>query len=150
MCRSPSWWFYALSWLYLLVFALIGMLTVLITRRRSMALLSGMGVWLTFTFVLPQFTSGLHPVASLNPITATPSTSQGFFQATSYLRPLSIAEQYKAASGSILHTATAGSVDSPGQTLSQVLPLVALLVGCLLIAFRLVQRHDFSRSATHE
>jgi len=139
--------YYALSWLYLLLFALIGMLTVLITRRRSMALLSGMGVWLVLTFVLPQFTSGLHPVASLNPITTAAGTSQGFFRVTSQLRPVSIAENYKEASGSILHTATVGSA---GHTLSLVLPLVVMLLLCLLLAFRLVQSHDFSRSATHE
>jgi ABC-2 type transport system permease protein len=53
--------FYALSWLYLMVFALIGMVTVLMTRRRSIALLSAMGAWLVITFVIPQFTSGLRP-----------------------------------------------------------------------------------------
>ena len=60
--------FYGLSWLYLEAFALVGMVTVLLTSRRPLALLAALGVWLVVTFALPEFTSGLHPVASLNPI----------------------------------------------------------------------------------
>jgi ABC-type transport system involved in multi-copper enzyme maturation permease subunit len=83
--------FYGLSWLYLLMFALIGMVAVLATRRRSLALLSAIGAWLVVTFVVPQFTSGLRPTSSLNPIIDPVSTSQRFFQITSLARPFSVA-----------------------------------------------------------
>ena len=139
--------FYGLSWLYLMVFALIGMVTVLMTRRRSIALLSAMGAWLVITFVVPQFTSGLRPTQSLNPITDPASTSQTFFKITSKLRPYSVVEQYKQASGRILQTAPAESL---GQTIQRVLPIVGLAVVLALLTIRLVQRHDFSSSANSE
>jgi ABC-type transport system involved in multi-copper enzyme maturation permease subunit len=139
--------FYALSWLYLMVFALIGMVTVLMTQRRSIALLSAMGAWLVITFVIPQFTSGLRPTQSLNPITDPASTSQTFFKITSKLRPYSVVEQYKQASGRILQTATAESL---GHTIQRVLPIAGLAVVLALVTVRLVQRHDFSRSANSE
>ena len=139
--------FYGLSWLYLMVFALIGMVTVLMTRRRSIALLSAMGAWLVITFVVPQFTSGLRPTQSLNPIMDPASTSQTFFKITSKLRPYSVVEQYKQASGRILQTAPAESL---GQTIQRVLPIVGLAVVLALLTIRLVQRHDFSSSANSE
>ncbi len=139
--------FYGLSWLYLMVFALIGMITVLMTRRRSIALLSAMGAWLVITFVIPQFTSGLRPTQSLNPITDPASTSQTFFKITSKLRPYSVVEQYKQASGRILQTAPAESL---GQTIQRVLPILGLALVLALLTIRLVQHHDFSRSATSE
>jgi len=139
--------FYGLSWLYLMVFALIGMVTVLMTRRRSIALLSAMGAWLVITFVIPQFTSGLRPTQSLNPITDPASTSQTFFKITSKFRPYSIVEQYKQASGRILQTAPAESL---GQTIQRVLPIVGAAVVLVVLTVRLVQRHDFSRSANSE
>jgi ABC-type transport system involved in multi-copper enzyme maturation permease subunit len=139
--------FYGLSWLYLMVFALIGMVTVLMTRRRSIALLSAMGAWLVITFVIPQFTSGLRPTQSLNPITDPASTSQTFFKITSKLQPYSVVEQYKEASGRILQTASAESL---AQTIQRVLPIASLAVVLALLTSRLVQRHDFSRSANSE
>ena len=139
--------FYGLSWLYLMVFALIGMVTVLMTRRRSIALLSAMGAWLVITFVIPQFTSGLRPTQSLNPITDPASTSQTFFKITSKLRPYSVVDQYKQASGRILQTAP---TESLGQTIQRVLPIAGLAIVLALLIIRLVQRHDFSRSANSE
>ena len=139
--------FYGLSWLYLMVFALIGMVTVLMTRRRSIALLSAMGAWLVITFVIPQFTSGLRPTQSLNPITDPASTSQTFFKITSKFRPYSIVEQYKQASSRILQTAPA---ESFGHTVQRILPIAGLAVVLGLLTVRLVQRHDFSRSANSE
>lgn len=139
--------FYALSWLYLMVFALIGMVAVLLTRRRSIALLSAMGAWLVITFVIPQFTSGLRPTQSLNPITDPASTSQTFFKITSKFRPYSIVEQYKQASGRILQTATPEPL---GQSIQRVLPIAGLAILLAGLTIILVQRHDFSRSANSE
>ena len=139
--------FYALSWLYLLVFALIGMVTVLLTRRRSIALLSAMGAWLVITFVIPQFTSGLRPTQSLNPIIDPAGTSQTFFKVTAKLRPFSVVEQYKQASGNILQTAPA---ESFAHTIQRVLPIAGLVIVLALFTVRLVQRHDFSWSANSE
>ena len=139
--------FYALSWLYVMVFALIGMITVLISRRRSLALLSAIGVWLVVTFALPQFTSGLRPSTALNPIVDPVSTSQTFFKVTAKARPYSIGEQFKEAAGRILQTANA---ESSGATVVRILPIAGLFVLLAFTTAVLVQRHDFSRSAFGE
>lgn len=139
--------FYALSWLYLMLFALIGMVAVLLSRRRSLALLSALGAWLVLTFVVPQFTSGLRPTASLNPVTAPVSTSQRFFQVTAKARPVSVSEQYKSASASILQT---GPAEPVWTTVGRTLPLAGLTVGLALLTVGLVRRHDYSRSSVDE
>ena len=139
--------FYGLSWLYLMVFALIGMGAVLITRRRPIALLVAMAAWLVITFAIPQLTSGLRPTQSLNPITDPVSTSQTFFKITSHARPWSLVEQYKQASGHILGT---GVDESVAHTIQRVLPIVGLLVLLVVVSIRLVSRHDFSWSANND
>jgi ABC-type transport system involved in multi-copper enzyme maturation permease subunit len=137
--------FYGLSWLYLMVFALVGMVTMLFNRRRSLGLLTGIGTWLVITFVVPQFTSGLRPTASLNPITDPVSTSQTFFKITSKARPWSISEQYRQTSGRILETATS---ESGAATFRRIAPIAAVLIGLIALSIQLVRRHDYSRSAT--
>lgn len=139
--------FYGLSWLYLLLFALVGMVTVLVTRRRSLALLAAMGVWLVLTFVIPQFTSGLRPTTSLNPITDPVSTAQPFFTATAKARPFSVSEQYKEASGRILETAP---VESGADTARRVLPLEVAVVGLATVITVLIGRHDYSKGSSNE
>ena len=137
--------FYLLSWLYLMVFALIGMATVLLTRRRSLALLSAMGAWLVITFVLPQITSGLRPTQSLNPITDPVSTSQAFFQVTSHARSFSIVERYKQMSGRVLETTTATSNLTTGVGV-----LAAFAVVLAIATIVLVQRHDYSTGTSSD
>lgn len=139
--------FYALSWLYLMVFALIGMVTVLATRRRSLGLLSALGVWLIVTFAFPQVTSGLRPTASLNPINDPVSTSQAFFRFTAKARPASIGEQYKQASARILQTA---SNEAVSHTIGRVIPLVLVLAALTAVTVLLVDRHDYARSTDGE
>lgn len=136
--------FYGLSWLYLLIFALVGMVTVLLFRRRSIALLSALAVWLVVTFAIPQFTSGLRPVASLNPVTPPVSTHSSFFQTSAHLHSLSLAEQYKLAAAEVLQTAPSHPMAG------QVLSLVAALALALALANWLVRRHDYSRSGVDE
>ena len=139
--------FYALSWLYLLLFALVGMAAVLLTRRRSLALLAAMGVWLVLTFAVPQFTSGLRPTASLNPVTDPVSTSQPFFDATATARPLSVSEQYKEASARILQTT---DPEPWGDTVLRVLPLLGAVMGLGLLTTRLVQCHDYAEGSSDD
>lgn len=139
--------FYGLSLLYLLTFLLIGMAAVLLSRKRSLALLSAMGVWLVVTFAIPQFTSGLRPTASLNPITSPASTTNGFFQATSRARPLSLSEQYKQASADLLQT---GPPQTAGTTLLHVLPLLVAVVALTVLTLIAVRKHDWSRSMAGE
>lgn len=139
--------FYGLSWLYLMVFAVIGMLTMLLTGRRPLALLSAIGIWLVITFVVPQFTSGLRPTASLNPIVDPVSTSQRFFRITAHARPASLIEQYKAASAQILDTAPP---DTLAHTLARTIPLLVALLTLTLAAAAAIRHHDFSKAATRD
>jgi len=139
--------FFGLSWLYLMVFVLIGMVTVLVTSRRSLALLVALGVWLVIAFALPQFTSGLRPTTSLNPVTDPASTSQTFFQITAHARPVSIAEQYKTAAAQILDTTTTPLTAGPGWRIA---PLVAALAALIAVAALLVRRHDYAEASTDD
>lgn len=135
--------FYLLAWLYLMVFALVGAVTVLITRKRSLGLLAAIGVWLTLTFALPQFTSGLRPSQSLNPIVDPVSTNQTLFRITSHARPYSIAEQFKEAAGHILATTTPEPVVD---TWLRIAPVLAAFLALSVLTWQLVTRHDYSRS----
>ncbi len=139
--------FFGLSWLYLMVFVLIGMVTVLATSRRSLALLVALGAWLVIAFALPQFTSGLRPTTSLNPVTDPASTSQTFFQVTAHARPASIAEQYKTAAAQILDTTTTPLTTGPGW---RIVPLAAALAALIAVAALLVRRHDYAEASTDE
>jgi ABC-type transport system involved in multi-copper enzyme maturation permease subunit len=139
--------FYALSWAYLMTFVLIGAVTVLATRNRSLALLAALAVWLVVTFAVPQVTSGLRPTQSLNPVLEPAGTSQNFFEITQHARPVSIVEQYKAAAGVILHTAAG---ESAADTAARVVPILGVLVLLLGLLIALIQRHDYSRSSANE
>ena len=139
--------FYGVSWTYLMTFALIGMVPVLLTGRRSLALLWSLGVWMVVTFVMPQFTSGLHPSASLNPITDPVSTSQRFFQYTAHIRPFSISEQYKLVGTTLLDTRPS---EPWGETVVRLLPILGLAGLLALATIQLVARQDYSRSGDGE
>jgi ABC-type transport system involved in multi-copper enzyme maturation permease subunit len=140
--------FYGLSGLYLLLFVLVGCLGGLLTRSQSMALFVAVAVWVLVTFATPQFTSGLRPVASLNPVTdPARTTNSAFFQATSKAKPLAVNDQYKELSGRILNTAERlDPLDSAGR----LAPIVLFTV--LLTAWTsvLVRRHDFSEEAARD
>lgn len=139
--------FYLLALLYLVMFALVAMVAVLLTSRRSLALLSALGAWLVVTFVVPQFTTGLRPTASLNPLSVPVGTSQTFFDVTAHVRFLSLSEDFKNASGQILATSPPESVAT---TLGWVAPVIVVVVGLSALALVLVRRHDYSRSAADE
>lgn len=139
--------YFALSWAYLFTFALVGIVTVLVVRRRATALLTALGVWVVITFALPQITSGIRPVASLNPIAGPTGAAEPFFRLTSHLRPLSFSEEYKTASATILRT---GEPESLGLTLAHVAPLAVAILLLTVLALALVQRHDYSRSGADE
>ena len=139
--------FHGVTWLYLVVFGLVGMAGVLLVDRRSMALLASMAVWLVVTFAVPQFTSGLNPVSSLNPVTEPVGTSQPFFAATAHARGLSVFEQYKAAGSHILQT---GSPEPVATTALRLLPLLGAAGGLALLVDRLARSHDWSKGAGDE
>ena len=140
--------FYGLSGLYLLLFVLIGTVAALLTRSQSMGLFAGVAVWVLVTFATPQFTSGLRPVASLNPVTDPVSVSSStFFRATSRAKPIAVNEQYKALSTRIL---TVGSGLEPAKTATQLAPIGVFLLLLGGWANLLVRRQDFSAEGARD
>jgi len=134
--------FFVISLVYMLLFALVGMAFAITSRNRSFAIVAALGVWLVLTFVVPQVTSGLRPTTSLNPITDPVSTSQPFFQVTAHARPISVSEQYKRVSASVLQTEPA---EPTSRSALRVVPIFGLALLLALIVGRLVARHDYSR-----
>ena len=109
-----------------------------------------MGAWLVITFVMPQFTSGLRPTQSLNPITDPVSTTTDASSSiTSKLRPYSVVEQYKEASGRSPRKPR--SAESPSDSLApDRSPSLGSFLVLGVLTSALINRHDFSRSATNE
>jgi ABC-type transport system involved in multi-copper enzyme maturation permease subunit len=143
--------FYALSGLYLLLFALIGIVAALLTRSHSLGLFAAVAVWALITFATPQFTSGLRPVASLNPVTDPASVSHSrFFRATSKAKPLAVNEQYKALSTRLLSQGNDVVRAGWGATAAQLAPIVffVLLLGGW--AHWLIDRRDFSEETARD
>jgi ABC-2 type transport system permease protein len=140
--------FYTLSGLYLLLFVLTGMVAALLTRSQSLALFAAVAVWVLVTFATPQFTSGLRPVASLNPVTDPATVSRSaFFKATSKAKPIAVNEQYKALSTRIL---TEGSGVRPARSAAQLAPIAFFLLLLGGWANLLVRRRDFSEEIARD
>jgi ABC-type transport system involved in multi-copper enzyme maturation permease subunit len=143
--------FYALSGLYLLLFALVGLVAALLTRSQSLGLFAAVAVWVLTTFATPQFTSGLRPVASLNPVTNPVTVSHSrFFRATSKAKPLAVNEQYKALGTRLLSQGNNVVGAGAGRTAAQLAPIVffVLLLGGW--ANWLVARRDFSEETARD
>ena len=140
--------FYTLSGAYLLIFVLIGAITALLARSQSMALLAAVAVWVVVTFATPELTSGLRPVASLNPVTDPVTVSSSpFFKVTSEAKPISVNEQYKALSTEILAEKSSPKLGTTAGQLAPIGGFVLLLGGW---AYLLVRRHDFSEEAARD
>lgn len=143
--------FYALSGLYLLLFVLIGLVAALLTRSQSLGLFAAVAVWVLITFATPQFTSGLRPVASLNPVTDPVAVSHsGFFRATSKVKPIAVNEQYKALSTRVLSQGNDVIRAGSGKTAAQVAPIVLFVLLLGGWAHHLVRRHDFSEETARD
>jgi ABC-type transport system involved in multi-copper enzyme maturation permease subunit len=99
--------FYGLSWVYLLTFSLIGVMSGLIAKSQTMALLIPVTLWIIIGFVIPQIISGLEPTALLNPvsITAIDQPRSFFTDIQNIIGPFSFAQNYRIASNTLLEFA---------------------------------------------
>ena len=122
--------FYSVSALYMLAFGLLGAICAAAFKTESMALLIPVTIWLTLTFIVPQITANIGPMAALNPQSANlVAPTSAFFDMTSaILGPVSIAESYRHLASSILEiTSGAGqSTTTEGALLALVLANLAL------------------------
>jgi ABC-type transport system involved in multi-copper enzyme maturation permease subunit len=139
--------FYLISLAYMLLFALVGVTAALVVPGRSLALLVALGVWMVVTFMIPQFTSGLRPTASLNPVVDPVATTQRFFDVTAHFQSLSLSELYRDLSAAVLQTAPD---NAPSVGAGDILPISLILVVLVLLMALLVNRLDLSEQRTHE
>jgi ABC-type transport system involved in multi-copper enzyme maturation permease subunit len=138
--------FYGVSALYMLAFGLLGALCAACFATESMALLVPVTVWLALTFILPQITANIGPMAALNPVSANlVPPSSAFFTATStLLGPLSIAEAYRYLAASVLEIASgAGTATTAGGALASLLTANFTLAAAFTVS---INRLDASRS----
>ncbi len=96
--------FYLVSFLYLIIFAMLGLFFAIFAKSESLALLAPMIIWIFISFVMPQLTSALDPNSLLNPTSIQSIMPQSvFFTSTRFLlEPFSVSENYKTISQSFL------------------------------------------------
>lgn len=96
--------FYGMSALFLYTFGLMAMASAAWARSEAMGLLIPITVWLAMTFVLPQLSANINPMAALNPINSLAEAPSGAFFETigPLLAPLSLTSTYKEVAASIL------------------------------------------------
>lgn len=101
--------FHSVSWLYLCAFGLIAMGSAAWSRSESVALLVPVTVWLVLTFVFPQLSANINPMAALNPVKAmvAPPASAFFDFAGPVLAPFSLVGAYRDVAATLLGFAPA-------------------------------------------
>ncbi|NHW48569.1 ABC transporter permease subunit [Paenarthrobacter sp. MSM-2-10-13] len=121
---------YALAWLFLMPFLVLGMLSGLHTSSTTTALLAPIVLWSIVIFILPLAGTAALPVSLLNPVPAPAATPMGFFAVTSgFTGPLSVGEQFKHAAAIILQDqAVSGSVAAQVLILGAVLAVVCVVL----------------------
>ena len=93
--------FYGVSFLYLSIFATLGLLFAIISSNESTALFVPILLWVGVVFIMPELTTGQNPVALLNPVTlasAVPTPGVFFGLMHNLLSPFSIGQFYTRAS----------------------------------------------------
>lgn len=137
--------FYATSALYLLAFGFLGLAFGARARSETVGLLVPVSIWLILTFVLPQITSNINPVAALNPVSAlSTAPASAFFQFTGWaLGPFSLAEAYRVLSAQLLDFLPATYLERSAIAPLATLVLAAVATGAL--AIRSVVRLDMTR-----
>lgn len=139
--------FYGASALYMLAFALLGAWSAAKFSSESLALLVPVSIWLALTFIVPQMTANIGPMAALNPVSANivPPNS-GFFTFTStVLGPISVAEAYRFLAASSLQVMTGAGTATT--TLSAIFTLVVAVLIAAGLFLRATSTLDSSRSA---
>lgn len=130
--------FYATSWVFLMGFVSVGMISGLRSKSEATALLVPILLWAVLIFVIPQLGTAAHPVSLLNPV-ATPPSQGGFFQLmNAALGPLAIGEQFKTASSFLLDASP--SMTSAGLSFAVIIVFAVATVAALLLTPRTVLR----------
>ena len=98
--------FYLISTIYMIFFAMLGMVGGIRAKTESLALLSPMIFWIAVTFILPELITGQNPVALLNPTNISQGTMNSSFFGVMHqvLSPFSIEQFYTGLSTALLDT----------------------------------------------
>ncbi len=96
--------FYGVSALFLTAFGSMAMASAAWSRSESVGLLVPVTVWLVLTFVFPQFSANINPMAALNPVKAMVAPPAGaFFDIVgTILAPISLVSAYRDVASTIL------------------------------------------------
>ena len=130
--------FYAVSGLYMLSFGLLGAICATVFKTESLSLLVPVTIWLVLTFIVPQITANIGPMAALNPQSANlvAPTASFFIFTSEVIGPFSIAEAYRhLASGILEITSGAGTSTTTAGALAILLITPKLLAAALVVAF---------------
>ena len=130
--------FYLVSFLYVLAFALLAASCAAWFATESMALLVPVTSWLTLTFIVPQLTANIGPMAALNPVSANivAPTSSFFTYTSAVLGPISIAESYRhLASGFLEVTSGAGQTTTTAGAITALLTVTAAMSALFIAAY---------------
>ncbi len=142
--------FYAVSVLFLAAFGWLAMAAAAWSRSESMGLLVPVTVWMVLTFVFPQLSANINPMAALNPIKAMVAAPAGavfeFFGPL--LAPVSLVSSYRDVAATLLGfaPADAASLGLRGGAVSMIVADL-LLGGMAVIAICTL---DATRSDTDE
>jgi ABC-type transport system involved in multi-copper enzyme maturation permease subunit len=106
---SPNDWlslilFYGASTLFLMAFGLMAMASAAWIRSESVGFLVPIIAWLVLTFIFPQLSSNINPMAALNPVKAMVAPPAGAFfdMAGTILAPISLVSAYRDVAATIL------------------------------------------------
>ena len=138
--------FYSVSALYIFAFGLLGAVCATNTKSESFALLLPIAIWLALTFIVPQVTANISPMAALNPMSANivPPSSKFFAITSALLGPLSIAEAYRFLASTVLSILPgAGTTTTAGGAFLSLLITNATLLGGFIFS---IKKLDASRS----
>jgi ABC-2 type transport system permease protein len=125
--------FFALAWVFLLPFSIMGLIAGSASRHESTALLVPILIWVALTFAIPQLGTAQNPSALLNPVPSAASTTDVFFRVNhTILQPISITEHFKHLSAVILQLRDVTSTVWVGDILSVAL-VAAFSAGALLL-----------------
>jgi ABC-type transport system involved in multi-copper enzyme maturation permease subunit len=130
--------FYCVSFLYMLAFALLAASCAAWFKTESMALLTPVTIWLALTFIVPQITANIGPMAALNPVSANivPPTARFFTYTSTILGPISIAESYRHLASGILEIASgAGQSTTTAGSLAALLIIIKIMTALFIAAY---------------
>ena len=126
--------FYLVAFIFLLPFVILGMISGLVIKNETSALLFPIVSWSIITLVIPQIGTADHPTALLNPVPAQQTPHQLFSGINQTIfSNLSISENFKHLSGRILHDS---EVSGPITGNFIVLGIFILLSGSLLFSIK--------------